>query len=130
MNMHGWLGLFEHRFGRKFILNFLMHCTLFTNFFNWYQPICFISFFNLLQLEEAVAKMIGSIWNDQDVTIDWSLPRLRTPLDYVESWTILYWERAFGQFFGSKDQNLHGKRSVFKDYPKTDIVVKRVVYRY
>jgi hypothetical protein len=81
-------------------------------------------------LEEAVVNMVGQILTDEHITVDWSVPGVRRPGDYVESWRILLWEKAFPMFIGSKDNRQYWKKVVFKEFPGCAEVVKRVVYRF
>lgn len=74
--------------------------------------------------------MTEDIIRDEKISVDWSIPGLRKPGDFVESWRILLWDRAFSSFFGSKDSKLYHKKTNFKEYPGTAEAVKRVVYRW
>jgi hypothetical protein len=52
----------------------------------------------------------------------------RTISEFVESWRIKLWDKAFLNNFKGTD---HFKKSdSFKDFKGSDLVVKRVVYRY
>jgi hypothetical protein len=61
--------------------------------------------------------------------VDWSVPGVRQPDDYVDCWRILLWDKAFVQFFGQNNKKLYSKKSVFKDYPGAESALKRVLYR-
>ncbi len=75
-------------------------------------------------------KMVDEILKDENITVDWTISGARKPGDYVESWRILLWDKAFSNFFGTKDNKLYIKKTPFKDYPGTTQAVKRVVYRF
>jgi hypothetical protein len=52
----------------------------------------------------------------------------KTILQFIESWRIKLWDKAFLTVFKGAD---HFKKSdSFKDFKGSDLVVKRVVYRY
>jgi hypothetical protein len=73
--------------------------------------------------------MVWSICKDEKIIIDSTVPGVRTASDYVESWRIQLWDKAFIPFLGSKDKKDYNKKSKFSDFPGTDMAVKRVVYR-
>jgi hypothetical protein len=81
-------------------------------------------------MEEAVVKMVTNICKDENIVVDWTIQGVRKPSDYVESWRILLWDKAFIPFFGNKDQKLYTKKSIFKEFPGTESAVRRIVYRY
>lgn len=67
----------------------------------------------------------------EELDINWNAsPDVQRPGDYVESWRILLWDRAFPAFLGSKAKKTFDKKTIFTKFPGTEDVVKRVIYRY
>ena len=73
--------------------------------------------------------MVDDIIRDEKITVDWTVQGMRKSGDYVESWRIRLWDKAFTTFFVSNESKAFIKRSIFKEFPGTAAVVKRVVYR-
>jgi hypothetical protein len=48
--------------------------------------------------------------------------------DYMESWRVRIWEHGFIAMFCGKEA--YSKTKAFKDTKFTDLVVRRVLYRY
>lgn len=75
------------------------------------------------QFEEVSHNELGEI--------DWKATGgIKKPADYVESWRILLWDKAFQPFLNPAANPPFLKSSVFEDHPGAPLVEKRVFYRY
>jgi len=74
--------------------------------------------------------MFTNICKDEKIIVDWTIQGVQKPFDYVKSWHILLWDKAFIPFFGNKDQKLYTKKSIFKKFLGIESVVGRLVYNY
>jgi hypothetical protein len=81
------------------------------------------------KLEESVLRMVTEICSDEHIVLDFPIAGVRNPSDFVESWRIVLWEKAFMPFFAPKDKKAYTKKSTFSDFPGAKLAVKRVVYR-
>ncbi len=82
------------------------------------------------QLEEAVVREFEDTCRSEKLSINWKAsPDVKRPGDYVESWRILLWDKAFPTFIGSKADPPYDKKSNFIKFAWTAQAVKRVVYR-
>ena len=85
----------------------------------------------ILQLEDRVVKQFNEILDDDLGDIDWNASGgIMKPSDYVESWRILLWDKAFQPFLNSAAKPLFLKGSTFEDHPGAPLAEKRVLYRY
>jgi hypothetical protein len=74
-------------------------------------------------------ELFENIVHKDNVPLNMDVPsEPRTLPQFIESWRVKLWDKAFLNVFKGTD---HFKKSIaFKDFKGTDLVVKRVVYRY
>ncbi len=85
--------------------------------------------YSVPHLEDAVVREFEDTCKSERLTIKWKAsPDVKRPGDYVESWRILLWDKAFPTFIGSKADPPFDKKSNFSKFPWTTQAVKRVVY--
>jgi len=75
----------------------------------------------------VVVKMVTNICKDEKIIVDWAIQGVQKPSNYVKSWHILLWKNAFIPLFGNKDPKFYIKKSIFKEFPRIESVVRRVV---
>lgn len=84
-----------------------------------------------MQLEDRVIRQFNEISGADLGPIDWNASGgVRRPADYVESWRILLWDKAFQSFLNPAANPPFLKSSVFEDHLGAPLAEKRVSYRY
>ena len=84
-----------------------------------------------LQLEDRVVKQCDEISSDEVSEINWNASGgIKKPSDYVESWRILLWDKAFQPFLNPSAKPAFLKSFVFEKHPGAPLAVKRVSYQY
>jgi hypothetical protein len=82
-----------------------------------------------LQLEEGVVDLFSKIVKDDGLAIDLDVAQKPRSISlYIQAWHNQLWEQGFMGFFKGKES--YTKTKAFVDQRLTDLVVKRVVYRY
>jgi hypothetical protein len=83
----------------------------------------------ILQLEEGAVDLFSKSVKEDGLDIDMDvIEKPRTIGVYVQAWHNQIWEPGFSSIFKGKDS--YSKTKAFKDQRQTDLVVKRVVFRY
>jgi hypothetical protein len=85
--------------------------------------------FTFSQIEEIVVKEFDNIVLADNIPIDYSV--LAEPvslLSYIETWRVRVFDHAFLHYYKGADP--FTKAKVFSEYRGTDLVVKRVIFRY
>lgn len=83
-----------------------------------------------LQLEDQLLREFEKI-SEKLEPIDWRASGgIKTPSQYVETYRILLWDKAFLPFFNAEADPVYKKETKFTKYPGTGSVVQRVLYRY
>lgn len=75
-------------------------------------------------------RMIEDIIKDKNIIVDWTVFGARKQGEYVESWRILFWDKAFTTFIGNKVKKQYLKKNLFNKYPRTAQAVKGFVYKF
>ena len=84
-----------------------------------------------LQLEDHVVKQCNELLGDEVGEMNWNASGgIKKPSDYVESWRILLWDKAFQPFLNPAAKPAFLKSSTFEKHPGALLVVNRVFYRY
>ena len=92
-------------------------------------PHC-LSFF-LSQLEDSLIRQFNEISGDDLGEIDWKASGgIMKPSEYVESWRILLWDKAFLPFLHPAANPPFLKGSTFDTHPGAPLAENRVLYRY
>jgi hypothetical protein len=87
--------------------------------------------FLVTQLEDRVVNQFSELSGDDLGEIDWAASGgVMKPAEYVESWRILLWDKAFQPFLHSAANPPFLKGSSFEDHPGAPQAEKRVLYRY
>ena len=74
-------------------------------------------------------ELFETIVHKDNVPLNMDVPaEPRTLSQFIESWRVKLWDKAFVNVF--KGVEAFKKSIAFKDFKGTDLVVKRVVYRY
>jgi hypothetical protein len=85
--------------------------------------------FSLLQLEEGAVDLFSKTVKDDGLAIDLDVAQKPRSISlYIQAWHNQIWELGFIGFFKGKES--YTKTKAFVDQRKTDLAVKRVVYRY
>jgi hypothetical protein len=83
----------------------------------------------ILQLEDgAVDLFLKTIKEDCLEISTKGIQKHRTVDEYVQTWHNEIWEYAYTGWFKGKD--VYTKTKAFKDHRNTDLVVKRVIYKF
>ncbi len=83
----------------------------------------------MLQIEDLAVELYENIIHKDNITVNMDVPtEPKTIAQFIESWRVKLWDKAFQMVFKGTD---HFKKSdSFKDFKGSELVVKRVVYRY
>jgi hypothetical protein len=73
--------------------------------------------------------LFDTIVSKDNISLNMNVPdEPKTIAQFIESWRVKLWDKGFVMVFKGAD---HFKKSdSFKDFKGSDLVVKRVVYRY
>ncbi|HYP43030.1 MAG TPA: hypothetical protein VEQ18_03330 [Candidatus Nitrosocosmicus sp.] len=82
-----------------------------------------------MQLEDQFLREFEKI-REQLKPIDWRASGgIKTPSQYVETYRILLWDKAFLPFFNARADPVYKKETKFTGYPGTGSAIQRVLYR-
>jgi len=82
-----------------------------------------------IQIEEAAMEYFDNVVQKDNLQVNMKIPHEpKLLLEYVEGWRRKIWDQGFGPIL--KGANVFKKSDSFTTYEGSDLVVKRILFRY